>query len=216
MDHWKSLAVLCDKFPQSFILSSLCGVLLELLKALPRQQMSLACPQVAPRSLCRFTGSLYVCMYVCMCVCVCVYVCVYVCVCVCVCACDHIGSPFVLFSSIEQQISHKRTARLLFGDLKSTLISEYAHFPTAFFAVLCRFLEGWCSFVVVVVVVVVDTHVLGVGTVSGLLAARWKSPGSIVGRGKIFSPNITMGSCSTRLPLKRVHTNFLSPNPEGV
>jgi len=40
--------------------------------------------------------------------------------------CDHIGSPVVLFSSIEQQISYKRTAILLFGDLKSTLISEYA------------------------------------------------------------------------------------------
>jgi hypothetical protein len=52
------------------------------------------------------------------------------------------GSPSVLFSSIEQQISNKRTARLLYGDLKATLISEYTQFPNAFFALFSFVGEG--------------------------------------------------------------------------
>jgi len=56
----------------------------------------------------------------------------------------------------------------------------------------------------------------GVGTVPGLLAARWKGPGSIVGRGKIFPPTSRSALVPPGFISNVYKQNFLSPRPEGV
>ena len=154
-------------------------------------------------------------MCVCVCVCVCVSVCVCECVSVRVCVWPHrLSFRSVLFNWAANTIQTDWQTFIWGPEIYSyfrirTVSNRFLCCVVPVVGGLMFICCCWCC----CCCCCCRYTLLGVGTVSGLLAVRWKGPGSIVVRGKILSPKLKIGSCSTRPPVKCVQAKFLLSIP---